>query len=370
MLELNIFGVLNNVGKRLIPMEKIDLTEVENGYIAEIEAIKKQWGDELVILTHHYQRPEIVAQNDFVGDSFQLAAQGRDSQKARFIVFCGVRFMAEAAEILRRDEQVVLHPVAEAGCPLADFAPLEQAEEAWEHIASVRGAGAVMPLVYMNSSAELKALVGHHGGSVCTSSNTARAFEWAFEQRAVVFFFPDQHLGNNTALGLGVDPAQIVRWNPAQPSGGIAAEDLRQARVILWDGYCHVHTAFTPEQIAQARVKHPGARVVVHPECPSAVVAAADGAGSTAYLVKQAASAKPGSTLVIGTEINLIVRLADEHPDLTIVPLHRSLCPNMFRISPKRLLDSLKTLPHPEVIKVPEEVKVDARLALERMLSL
>jgi len=222
----------------------------------------------------------------------------------------------------------------------------------------------------MNSLAELKAFVGRHGGSVCTSSNARRAFEWGFEQRPVVFFFPDEHLGRNTARGMGIEPERVMLWDPDQPGGGIPTDELERARVILWKGHCHVHTHFTPGMIVAAREKYPGARVVVHPECTAEVVMAADGAGSTSYLVKQVIEAEPGSTLVIGTEINLVSRLAREHPGCTVVPLDRSLCPNMFRISLKKLLDSVRSLPDPEVVEVPENIKRDARLALDRMLSL
>ncbi len=350
--------------------ENENLTTEDVKRLEEIREHKEKWGRELVILTHHYQRAEVVSLNDFVGDSYQLARNARDAEGARFIVFCGVRFMAEAADVLRRESQVVVHPDPRSGCPLADFAPAGRAEEAWEAITAVRGADDVMPLVYMNSLAELKAFVGRHGGSVCTSSNARRAFEWSFEQRPVVFFFPDEHLGRNTARGMGIEPDRVMLWDPDQPGGGIPTDELERARVILWKGHCHVHTHFTPEMIVASREKYPGARVVVHPECTAEVVMAADGAGSTSYLVKQVLEAEPGSTLVIGTEINLVSRLAREHPECTVVPLDRSLCPNMFRISLKKLLDSVRLLPDPEVVEVPENIKRDARLALDRMLSL
>ena len=339
-------------------------------FIEEIQQLKDKWGKELILLAHHYQRHEIADLGDRLGDSYQLARAASEAEGARFIVFCGVRFMAEAAEVLRRESQVVVHPAEEAGCPLADFAPTDQAEEAWEYIAGVRGEDAVMPLVYMNSSAALKAMVGKYGGSVCTSSNAGKAFEWGLGQREAVFFFPDEHLGRNSARGVGIPPELVVVWDPEQEGGGIGEQALRDAKAILWKGYCHVHTNFIPEDIHDARKRFPEARVLVHPECPEEVVTIADGAGSTAYLVKEVENAKPGSTLVIGTEINLVSRLARDHRDRTVVPLKRSLCPNMFRISPKRLLDSLRSLPEPETVTLPEEVKQDAKLALERMLSI
>ena len=338
--------------------------------LEEIQKLKAKWGKEIILLAHHYQRHEIADLGDRLGDSYQLAKAASEAEEARFIIFCGVRFMAEAAEILRRETQVVVHPAEEAGCPMADMAPLDQAEEAWDYIAGVRGADKLMPLVYMNSSAALKAMVGRHGGSVCTSSNAPRAFEWGFKNREVVFFLPDEHLGRNTARGVGIPPEQVVVWDPAQEGGGIEPEALKNAKAILWKGYCHVHTNFVPEDIQEARKRFPEARVLVHPECPAEVVTIADGAGSTAFLVKEVENAEPGSTLVIGTEINLVSRLARDHQDRTVIPLKRSLCPNMFRISPQRLLDSLRSLPDPEVVTLPEEVKKDAKLALERMLSI
>jgi quinolinate synthase len=338
--------------------------------LEEVQDLKAKWGKEIILLAHHYQRHEIADLGDRLGDSYELARAASEAERARFIVFCGVRFMAEAAEIVRRENQVVIHPAAEAGCPLADMAPVDRAEEAWEHIAGVRGADKVMPLVYMNSSAKLKAMVGRYGGSVCTSSNAGRAFEWGFKEREAVFFFPDEHLGRNSARGVGIPEEQVVVWDPKQEGGGIEEKALKGARAILWKGYCHVHTAFVPEDIQQARERFPEARVLVHPECPEEVVKIADGAGSTAYLVKAVENAEPGSTLVIGTEINLVSRLARDHHARTVIPLKRSLCPNMFRISAKRLLDSLRSLPEPEVVTLPKEVKKDAKLALERMLSI
>ncbi len=338
--------------------------------LEEVKKLKDKWGKEVIVLAHHYQRHEIADLGDRLGDSYELARAASQAGEARFIVFCGVRFMAEAAEILRRENQVVVHPVEEAGCPLADFAPRDQAEEAWEYIAKVRGADAVMPLVYMNSSAALKAMVGRYGGSVCTSSNAGRAFEWGLERREAVFFFPDEHLGRNSSRGVGIDEDRVVVWDPHREGGGIETEALKNARAILWKGHCYVHTNFTPEDVQAARKRFPEARVLVHPECPVEVTSLADGAGSTSYLVKEVESAAPGSTLVIGTEVNLVTRLARDHRDRTVVPLKDSLCQDMFRISPQNLLDSLRSLPDPRAVSLPEDVKKDAKLALERMLSI
>ena len=347
------------------------LTDVEKKYYEQIVDMKKKWGRQLLILTHHYQRAEVVSLNDFVGDSLQLAKNAADAQEAKYIVFCGVRFMAEAAEVLRRENQVVIHPDPMSGCPLADYAPADQAEVAWEMITDIVGADELMPLVYMNSSAALKAMVGRNGGSVCTSSNTARAFQWAYKQRRVVFFLPDENLGRNTALSLGISPEQIVVWDPTAPKGGLTADEIKSAKVVLWSGYCHVHTNFTLQDIHASREKFPGCKIIVHPECPTELVDASDGSGSTAYIVKEAAQAPAGSTLVVGTEVNLVSRLAAQYPDKKIVALSRSLCPNMFRISLRKLRDSVLSLPNPDnVVSLPDGVKQEAILALDRMLTI
>jgi len=338
--------------------------------IEEIRALRAKWGREVVLLSHHYQRMEIADLADHKGDSYELSRVASEAKDARFIVFCGVRFMAEAAEVLRREEQRVVHPVAEAGCPMADMAPAEDAAEAWERIAALRGPEAVMPIVYMNSGADLKALVGKNGGCVCTSSNAPRAFRWAFERREAVFFFPDEHLGRNTAHDMGIAPAEMVMWDPRKPDGGLTGDQIRSARVILWKGWCHVHVAFTPEDVRAARERFPQGQIHVHPECPREVVELADGAGSTSYLVQTVEQAAPGTTLVIGTEINLVERLARDFPDRTVVPLKRSLCHNMYRIDLHALRDALRRLPEGPFVELPPDVKKDAATALERMLSI
>ncbi len=338
--------------------------------IEAIQKVKARLGDELILLAHHYQRPELTALADKLGDSYELARAARDAKDARFIVFCGVRFMAEAAEVLRRDEQKVFHPEATAGCPLADFADRASVEAAWNRMSEVLGPEAVMPLVYMNSTAELKAFVGKHGGAVCTSSNAGRAFEWAFRERQVVFFLPDEHLGRNTVAGMDIKPEEVVLWDPMSPEGGVEVDRLKKARVILWKGYCHVHTAFTIEDVAWARHKHPKARILVHPECPQPVVQAVDGAGSTSYLVREVAEAAPGETLIIGTEMHLVERLTAQYTDRQVIPLRRSLCYNMARIDLTNLRATMEALPEGPVVQLDEELKADARLALERMLSI
>jgi len=346
------------------------LDPMDRERLEEIRALRARWAEELLLLAHHYQRPEVAGLGDRLGDSYELARFAREAAGARFIVFCGVRFMAEAAEVLRREGQRVIHPAPESGCPLADFAPAGAVAQALERLAAVRGPAGVMPLVYMNSSAELKALVGRQGGAVCTSSNAPRAFRWALAARGALLFLPDEHLGRNTARELGFSGEDVAVWDPDSPEGGLAEERLARARVVLWKGHCHVHTSFTVEDVAYARARLPGARILVHPECPEPVVRAVDGAGSTSYLVREARAAAPGSTLVIGTEVNLVARLARELPDRAIVPLRRSLCGNMFKISLRRVLEALRALPEAEAVRLPEDLRADARAALERMLEI
>ncbi len=345
--------------------------EAEEEHVARIKELKELHGDRLVMLAHHYQRPEIVALGDLRGDSFALSRMAAEIEGAEFIVFCGVHFMAESAVILAREGQRVFHPNLNAGCPMADMVERPDAEHAWDALQGELGAGAIVPITYMNSPASVKAFCGRNGGLVCTSSNARRTFDWAFERGERIIFFPDEHLGRNTALDMGIPEEQLVLWDPAADAwGGNTVEDIRRSKVILWKGYCHVHTWFSPEHITAAREQWPGCEVIVHPECRHEVVAMADGNGSTAYLVDYVAKAPPGSTIVIGTEINLTARLALEHPDKTVVELARSLCPNMFRISLKHLRNTLENLGELGEIEVPDPDRSDARVALERMLAL
>ncbi|MCG6877713.1 MAG: quinolinate synthase NadA [Deltaproteobacteria bacterium] len=338
--------------------------------IEKICARKNALGDDLLILTHHYQRKEIVDLGDFRGDSFGLSQKAAAHRTARFIIFCGVHFMAESAEILSRPQQTVQIPAVEAGCWMADMADPIVVANAWEELTSIAGAGSVVPIVYMNSDADLKAFCGKHGGTVCTSSNASTAFGWGFEQREKVFFFPDQHLGRNTANHMGIPPEEMIVWDPEKPLGGNTPEGIKGARVILWDGYCLVHTRFRTEHIRSMRHRFPEAKIVVHPECTEEVVDLADAVGSTSFIVKYVEDAPSDRPIIVGTEINLINRLALEHPDKTVLALHHSLCPNMFKISLENLLWSLDNIGKVNVITVPEAVKTDARLALDRMLAL
>lgn len=346
-------------------------TDSDNELAGQISGLKYKLGPSLLLLTHHYQRTEIVAFGDHVGDSYGLSRLAFKATDARYIVFCGVRFMAEAARILCRDNQKVYLPNMTAGCPMADMAPLDQVSEAWQRIETICDAGQVTPLSYMNSSSELKAFTGKNGGLICTSSNADKAFDWAFSKASKVFFFPDQHLGRNTANKLGV--SEIVMYNPSEPDGGLSDDEIRQARVILWNGYCYVHTKFQKEHIDQWRARTPDVRVVVHPECNESVVGNADAVGSTTFIVDYVRKAPSGSTIAIGTELNLVHRLALQYPDKHIFELSGDTCPlcsNMFRTSLADLCFTLENLDTIEQISVPGGIRRDARIALERMLEI
>ncbi len=338
--------------------------------IEKIRAGKRELGKELLILTHHYQRKEIVALGDFVGDSFELAKNAAADRDCRFIVFCGVHFMAESAAILAQPHQVVQIPNVEAGCWMASMAEAETVKSAWEEIEASAGKGSTIPVVYMNSDAELKSFCGDRGGIVCTSSNASKAVTWAFGQKEKILFFPDQHLGRNVGYDLGLAPEEMIVWSPGKPLGGNGPEAIERARMILWDGYCLVHTRFTVEQIGKMRSEFPEAKIVVHPECRREVVALADACGSTSYIVKYVREAPAGSTIVIGTEINLVHRLAEQYPDKKVLDLHSSLCPNMFKINLRNLLEVIENLGEMNVVRVSEEVRAGARVALDRMLGL
>ena len=333
-----------------------------------IQEHRARLGKKLVILTHHYQRKEIVRSGDIQGDSYYLSRRAAEEKEAEFIVFCGVHFMAEAARILCRPDQRVFLPNLYAGCPMADMAPMQAVHEAWE---SVSTAGPIIPISYMNSAAVLKAFVGDHGGLICTSSNAQKAFAWGFKQAKRVFFFPDENLGYNTAHALGISDEDILTFDSGNrtPPSSIA----EHIRVILWKGYCHVHTNFRPEHVAQVREKFPGVKVVVHPECVPAVVQQADAVGSTAFIVRYVEQQPPGSIIAIGTELNLISRLADDHRDKVIFELSGLSCPlcvNMFRTTLADLAYTLDFLGQTNEIFVDETIQHSARLALQRMLEL
>ena len=362
-----------------LPAEYRDASDDE--LHARIRAAKATLGDRAVVLGHFYQRDEIVAHADYVGDSFQLARAAKNHPNAEAIVFCGVHFMAETADILAQPEQTVILPNLAAGCSMADMADIDSVTDCWNQLEALYGTEAdadgrvpVIPVTYMNSSAALKAFCGAHGGIVCTSSNAATVLEWAFERGQRVLFFPDQHLGRNTAKAMGVPLEQMPLWNPRLPLGGSSTETLTDARVLLWHGFCSVHKRFTVDQISQARAAHPDVQIIVHPECPMEVVDAADGAGSTDYITKYVAAAPAGSVIGIGTEINLVQRLAAEYSDKTIFCLDPVVCPcsTMYRIHPGYLAWVLEELVAGRTVNeivVSDDVSEPAKVALERMLA-
>jgi quinolinate synthase len=348
---------------------------------ARIRAAKENLGERAVILGHFYQRDEVVEYADYVGDSFQLANAALTRPDAEAIIFCGVHFMAETADILSRPDQAVILPNLAAGCSMADMADIDSVTECWEQLEELFGTDPdaegrvpVIPVTYMNSSAALKGFCGERGGIVCTSSNAATVLAWAFERGQRVLFFPDQHLGRNTAKAMGVPLEQMPMWNPRKDLGGNAEQALLDSRVILWHGFCSVHKRFNVGQIEKARAEFPGVQVIVHPECPMEVVDAADSSGSTDFIRKAIAAAAEPTTFAVGTEINLVNRLAAEYPQHTIFCLDPVICPcsTMYRIHPGYLAWVLEALVRGEVlnrITVEDSVAAPARVALERMLA-
>ena len=339
-------------------------------------AAKRALGSRVVVLGHHYQRGSVVEFADFRGDSFKLSQLAARQQQAEAIVFCGVHFMAESADILRQPHQAVILPDLKAGCSMADMAGGEDVEEAWERLTAAHG-DTLLPVTYMNSTAELKAFCGARGGVVCTSSNARAVLEWAWQRKPRVFFFPDQHLGRNTAFAMGVPLAHMAEWDWRAEDLDRVNADCFEAdrRLILWRGFCSVHTKFTRQEVDEARAADPAVRVLVHPECPFDVVRGADLSGSTEFIIEQVARAPAGTHWAIGTEINLVRRLAAEHPEQRIESLQRNVCPcaTMNRIDPAHLLWALENLAAGHlvnVVQVPETVKHYARLALDRMLDL
>ena len=348
---------------------------------ARIRAAKETLGDKVVILGHFYQREEIVQHADYLGDSFQLANAAKAHPEAEAIVFCGVHFMAETADILSAVDQAVILPNLAAGCSMADMADIDSVTQCWEELTELfgdqpdaDGRMPIIPVTYMNSSAALKGFCGENGGIVCTSSNAEIVLKWAFERGQRVLFFPDQHLGRNTAKAMGVSLEQMPLWHGRKALGGNTAEQLQDSKVILWNGFCSVHKRFNVGQIEKARAEFPGVRVIVHPECPMDVVDAADEYGSTDYIRKAVAGATEPTTFAIGTEVNMVQRLAAQYPQHKIFCLDPVVCPcsTMYRIHPGYLAWVLERLVAGEVvnqIKVDSKVSKTAAIALERMLA-
>ena len=349
---------------------------------ARIEAAKETLGERVVVLGHHYQRDEVIKFADYTGDSLKLAKAAASRGKAEFIVFCGVHFMAESADILRAPHQKVVLPDLAAGCSMADMAAPDQLEMAWRELnemgvdtAGTPARAGVIPVTYINSSAAIKAFVGAHGGIVCTSTNAAAVMAWAWQHGEKLLMLPDQHLGRNTAFKMGVPLEQMAVWDPNEIHGGLTPEVVQNARLLLWKGHCSVHTRFTVQQIEAFRKQHPGGKVIAHPECTFDVVQAADESGSTERIIDVVRSSPLGSVWAVATEVHLVNRLAHEvTPDRTVVTLDPfgCLCSTMFRVSPNHLLWMLESLVAGKIenqIVVPEPEKSQARLALDRMLE-
>jgi quinolinate synthase len=356
----------------LLPEHYVELPEQELD--ARIARAKAALGSRLVILGHHYQRDEVVKFADYRGDSLKLSQLAASRREAEFIVFCGVHFMAESADILSADHQMVILPDLNAGCSMADMANLEQVEVCWEELASCTDAR-IVPLTYINSTAAIKAFVGRKSGAVCTSSNARKVMEWALARGDKGLFLPDEHLGRETAYRMGIPLEEMAVWDPQEERGGLGEEEIRRARIFLWKGHCSVHQRFLPEHVARVRAKYPGVRVIVHPECKREVCQLADEVGSTEYILKRVTEAPPGSQWAVGTEIHMIRRLAQEHPDRLVVTLDDCvcLCSTMYRISPQHLCWVLESLLAGQVVNrvsVDSETKRWARVALDRMLEI
>ena len=369
------------------PLPESYVTATSEDLARLIAAAKDTLGSRLMILGHHYQRDEVMRWADARGDSFGLSRIAAAAH-AEYVVFCGVHFMAESADVLTSADQQVILPDLNAGCSMADMADLETVEEAWDEIAEVTDIDAVVPITYMNSSAALKAFVGRHGGAVCTSSNARAVLTWALGRGGPggtagagsaadikVLFFPDQHLGRNTAFQLGYGSTDMAVWDPRRDTGGLEDRTVKEVRFLLWKGHCSVHQRFRPDHVAAFRKEHPGGRVIVHPECSHEVVEVADEVGSTDYIIAAVERAPDGSVLGIGTEIHLVQRLAAEHPALTVISLDPLICPcsTMFRIDAPHLCWVLKELVAGRVVNritVDDEVATDARVALQRMLDI
>jgi quinolinate synthase len=356
-----------------LPAEYLGLSDTEMD--TRINAARQKLGSKLVILGHHYQRDEVIKFADYTGDSFKLARHIAQRPEADYIIFCGVHFMAESADVLCAPHQQVILPDLAAGCSMADMAAPDQLEMCWEELAQM-GITGVVPVTYINSAASIKAFIGKRGGTVCTSSNAPATLKWAFERGEKVLFLPDQHLGRNTAYRMGIPLDEMVVWDPDEIFGGLDPDAVKRARMILWKGHCSVHTRFSVQQIQQVRRQNPGVRVIVHPEVPWEVVQEADDTGSTEYIINQVKNSPAGSVWAVGTEIHLVNRLAKEvAPEHTVLSLDQfgCLCSTMFRVSPNHLLWILEELLEGRVhnrIVVPDAQKHWTKVALDRMLSI
>ncbi len=335
----------------------------------EIDEIRRQFGKKLLILGHHYQRAAVLQHADELGDSLELSRKAACHPEADRVVFCGVKFMAESADILTGENQTVYMPDMSAGCPMAGMADSSEITGAWSLLQECGGGW--LPVVYVNSSAEIKACCGKWGGSTCTSSNAAKVFRWVFSQGKKVFFLPDEHLGANTAHDMGISDNEVLVYDPRKLNGGLELDEISKAKVIVWKGFCLVHTAFKPEHIEAARAKFRDAKIIVHPETPKEVVRMCDAHGSTSQIIKYVESAPAGSTVIIGTELNLVERLAEEQKGrVTVKALVPSVCANMAKTNETNLLDLLRKWPARNEVHVPDSITRDARRALKTMLDL
>ena len=359
--------------RQSLPEKYLALSDQEMD--ARIAAARRTLGSRLVILGHHYQRDEVIKFADYTGDSFRLARQVAMRPEVDYIVFYGVHFMAESADVLAAPHQQVILPDLAAGCSMADMVAPDQLQNCWEELTQM-GISGVVPVTYINSAASIKAFVGERGGTVCTSSNAMATLKWAFERGEKALFLPDEHLGRNTAYKMGIGLDEMVVWDPNEIFGGLDPAQVARAKMILWKGHCSVHTRFSAQQIAAIRLQHPGIRVIVHPEVPWDVVQAADDSGSTEYIIKTIGSSPVGSIWAVGTEVHLVNRLANDlAPERTVISLDRfgCLCSTMFRVSPNHLLWILEELVAGRVhnrIVVPDDQKHWTRVALDRMLSI
>jgi quinolinate synthase len=356
----------------ILPSNLTQLTDDEVD--GRIRDAREALGERVVILGHHYQRDEVIKFADVRGDSFKLAQWASRRKDAEYIVFCGVHFMAESADVLSADYQKVVLPDMSAGCSMADMAAIDQVEACWEDLERITS-GTIIPVTYMNSAAAIKAFCGTHGGAVCTSSNAPAVMSWALERADKILFLPDQHLGRNTGYGLGLSLDVMPVWDPYEELGGNTAEVLKNSRVILWKGHCSVHQRFLPQHVAQVRSRYPAIRVIAHPECRFEVTQLSDEVGSTEHIIKCIAESPIDTKWAVGTEIHLVNRLKNENPDRFIIPLDDCgcLCSTMFRIDPQHLLWSLENLVEghvPNQITVPPGIAANARIALNRMLEI
>lgn len=367
---MGIFDVLANTKKTMLPerYKNMSVKEMEE----RVWEIKRAFGEKLFLPCHHYQKDEVVQFADATGDSLKLAQLAAENEKAEYIVFCGVHFMAETADILTREDQIVILPDMRAGCSMADMADIVQTEKAWKAIQEIYG-DTVLPITYINSTAAIKAFCGRHGGATVTSSNAKKMIEWAFTQKERLLFLPDQHLGRNTAYSLGIPLEQMAVWDPIAETFEYDG-DLQDVKVILWKGHCSVHENFTVENIAEIRKTKPDMNIIVHPECTYEVVQASDYNGSTNYIINTIKNAPSGSKWAIGTEMNLVKRIIAEHPDKEIVSLNPHMCPclTMNRIDLPHLLWALESIEKNEPlneIKVSKDIAKEAMLALNKMLE-